>query len=315
VRALEEQAQLALTFPRVIGYRYELPYENFTAKFDEKSHFTLSTRDVPTWTESAPVIGESVIHTLDDLHNRRVQEVDFLLAKSLLENRFRNNGGQLKPWLFPQLITIVRTWRENYLHCQTDTYPQLLLLRELADKAVDRIHNAIYSSSMDKKTLRPILPPYNATGSTHTVDFFTVRPTYASQKSHISHVVEDSGWESKLAQTLERMGEVKSYAKNHNLGFAIPYTSTGHQHNFIPDFLVHVDDGRGSDNLLNLIIEVSGQMLELKDRKVQIVEDLWIPAVNNDGRFGRWAFMEITDPYNAEAVIRSKLNLQTSITL
>ena len=35
---------------------------------------------------------------------------------------------------------------------------------------------------------------------------------------------------------------------------------------------------------------------------------LWVPAVNNHGGFGRWTFMEITDPWDAEGVIRSFLD-------
>jgi hypothetical protein len=32
---------------------------------------------------------------------------------------------------------------------------------------------------------------------------------------------------------------------------------------------------------------------------------LWVPAVNNNGGFGRWAFLEVTDPWNAEGQLRS----------
>ena len=32
-----------------------------------------------------------------------------------------------------------------------------------------------------------------------------------------------------------------------------------------------------------------------------------VPAVNNDGRFGRWAFVEVTDPWDAKKTIRAAL--------
>ena len=32
---------------------------------------------------------------------------------------------------------------------------------------------------------------------------------------------------------------------------------------------------------------------------------LWVPAVNNHGGFGRWAFVEVTDPWDAESLIRA----------
>jgi len=35
------------------------------------------------------------------------------------------------------------------------------------------------------------------------------------------------------------------------------------------------------------------------------IRALWIPAVNNHGAFGRWAFIEIDDPWNAKNQIYS----------
>jgi type III restriction enzyme len=46
-------------------------------------------------------------------------------------------------------------------------------------------------------------------------------------------VAIDSHWEAKLAQTLEEMDEVICYVKNQSLGFTIPYTLEGQEHNYI----------------------------------------------------------------------------------
>jgi len=34
---------------------------------------------------------------------------------------------------------------------------------------------------------------------------------------------------------------------------------------------------------------------------------LWVPAINNHGGFGRWAFIEITDPWDAKNTIWAML--------
>lgn len=34
---------------------------------------------------------------------------------------------------------------------------------------------------------------------------------------------------------------------------------------------------------------------------------LWVPAVNAEGRFGRWGFLETTDPWDAMNTIREFL--------
>src|SRR5688500_14088213 len=75
VRALEDRAMCEITFPRVMGYRYEVPSDRLDAKFTKETHCVLSTRDIPTKVENAPIVGESVIMTLDDLKRRRPQEV------------------------------------------------------------------------------------------------------------------------------------------------------------------------------------------------------------------------------------------------
>jgi type III restriction enzyme len=65
-------------------------------------------------------------------------------------------------------------------------------------------------------------------------------------------------------------------------------------------------EGRGEGEI-NLILEVTGENKKDKVAKVSIATTLWIPAVNNHGGFGRWAFLEIHDPWNAKTMIREGL--------
>ncbi len=310
VRALESRIACEITFPRLVGYRYDLPSERLNATFTEESRLALSTADIPTKTENAPIVGESSIHTLDDLKRRREAEVPFLLAKLTLEMYFRDDEGNAKPWLFPQLLEIAKLWLAECVTLKGNTFSQLLLLIEFAHDAADRIYNAIVRSTEGTPALKPILRPYDAVGSTRYVDFDTTRPVYASRadKCHISHVVADTdSWEQKLAQSLEDMPEVIRYVKNHNLGFTIPYTMGGKEKNYVPDFIACIDDGRGSGDLLNLLIEVTGEKRKDKAAKVAAARTLWVPAVNNHGGFGRWNFVEVDDPWDAESVIRGHL--------
>jgi type III restriction enzyme len=207
-----------------------------------------------------------------------------------------------------------------------------LLLIEFAHDAADRIYKAIVQSSAGEKALKPILRPFDTLGSTRYVDFDTTRPVYATDptRCHISHVVADTdSWEQKMAQSLEELGQeglVLCYVKNHNLGFTIPYTLNGEEHNYIPDFIVRIKppsplagdailpplplagEGRGEGGKeLNLIIEVTGKKDKDKEAKTTTARTLWIPAVNNHGSFGRWAFLEISDPWDAKNAIRSAI--------
>lgn len=329
VRALENRIACEITFPRLLGYRFDIAGERLKATFGPESHLALSTADIPTRTENAPIVGESSIHDLDDLKRRRPNEVAFLLAKLTLEKYFRDDDGNDRPWLFPQLLAISKRWLAECVTLKDHTFPQLLLLLEFAHDVADRIYKAIVAANDGAATgdhrgsqgdhrgspLLPILRPYDTLGSTRYVDFDTTRPVYATRedKCHISHVVSDTdSWEQKLAQTLEDMDEVVRYVKNHNLGFAIPYTLGGEEHQYIPDFIACIDDGHGPDDLLNLLIEVTGEKKKDKAAKVSTARTLWVPAVNHHGGFGRWDFVEIGDPWNAETLIRETTRVATA---
>jgi len=316
VRALEDRRSCEITFPRLVGYRYDLPSEKLSARFSEESRLSLSTADIPTKVQVDPIVGESSIHTLDDLKRRREQEVAFLLAKLVLEHYFRDDEGNGKPWLFPQIFRISKRWLNECVTLKDNTFPQLLLLIEFAHDAADRIYKSIVASEEGEKAIKPILKPYDTLGSTRNVDFDTIRPVYPTDpaKCHISHVVADTAsWEQKMATALEEMDGVICYVKNHNLGFAIPYTMNGEERNYYPDFLARIKfpsppsplagEGKGEGEI-NLIIEVTGENKKDKAAKVYTAQTLWIPAVNNRGGFGRWEFIEIRDPWNAKNEIR-----------
>jgi len=230
------------------------------------------------------------------------------LAKLVLERYFRDGDGNLKQWLFPQLLNISRCWLDECLTCKDNTFPQLLLFIAFAHSAAEKIYRAIVAADNGKKMLKPIFTPYDTLGSTCHVDFNTIKGTYVTKpdKCHVSHVVLDSDWEAKMARSLEEMGEVAHYVKNQGLGLAIPYTLNNEERNYYPDYIVRIKDS--GDDYLNLILEVTGEKKKDKEAKVATARTLWVPAVNNSGNCGRWAFLEINDPWNAMNAIRGFLN-------
>jgi type III restriction enzyme len=332
VKALPERAArwpwLEITFPRLTGYRYELPPDRLEAEFTAESRIVLSTADLPTRTENAPIVGESVVLTLDDLKKRREQEVFFAIARLVLNQYFPadqgNAAGQAdseaspavgaQVWLFPQVLAIVRRWLAECVACKDNTFPQLLLVVENAHRAAEKIHRAIAAASPGGRRVRAVLQPYDTLGTTAGVSFDTTKPrwTTATDRCHINFVPCDSNWEAKFAQSLEEMDEVKAYTKNQSLGFRIPYTFEGRPGNYYADYLLRLDDGHGFEDLLNLIVEISGQELQDKEAKVDTASKLWVPAVNAEGTFGRWAFLEINDPWDAQKAIRALLARRNS---
>ena len=312
VRAVDDRIACEITFPRLVGYRWEIPDEHLEADFIDESRLALDSRDVPTRTDVAAVVGETEEHRLERFEAMRAQQVAFVLAKRLLDRYFRapdedGQPGAERPWLFPRLVEISKRWIAECVTLKDDAFIGLLAMAQRADDAVEKLYLSIVRYQGGERRLVPLLRPYDSVGSTRYVDFDTTKEVFVThpQRSHISHVVCDSGWEAQLAGKLEHLDAVRSYVKNQGIGFTIPYTIDGQQRAYVPDFIARVDDGRGDDDLLNLLIEVSGAGRRDKEHKVNTTRDLWVPAVNNHGGFGRWRFIEVTDPWEAAGMIEA----------
>lgn len=308
VEALAERSDAEFRFPNVIGYRYELNDQPLQAKFGVDSYMVLSSANVPTFTESAPLIGKSEVHTLEELYERREKEVVFLLAKYVLEQNFTDDAGEPKVWYFPQILRIVQAWIDYpYVEMKDGCRIQLLLLTENAYAAAEKIYRSIVAGTGAKDQLRLIVNPNAPVGSSANIDFETTKKVYRTspRKCQVNYVVMDSDWEAKMVQSLEMMPEVLAYVKNEGMNLQIPYTLEGHEHNYIPDFIVRIDMGGGER--LNLIVEVTGIHDTKKEAKADTMRSLWIPGVNALETFGKWEYIEILDPWDAMTSIRRAL--------
>jgi type III restriction enzyme len=301
VHAMRDREALEIKFPRVQGYRVELPEEVLTATFTEDSTWVLTPEEVgPSITRNAGIIGEGIDLSLDHLDQIRPSTLLMHLTKRLLYSKFRDPGDEPKLHLFGQLKRIAKEWLDKHLKCVGGTYPGQLMYQELADKACDRITAAITRSELGNRPIKAILDPYNPVGSTRHVSFNTSKPERwetAPERSHVNYVVLDSDWEGELCRVVERHPRVVSYVKNHGLGFDVPYRNGSVSHVYRPDFIVRIDDGHGADDLLNLVVEIKGYRGEDAKLKKETMEVYWVPGINNQGAYGRWAFAEFTEVY------------------
>jgi type III restriction enzyme len=300
VHAIQERAELEIRFPRVSGYRRELPSERLEAKFDEDSRLVITPEDIgPTSVTMEGIVGAGVTITPEVLAQLRPSEISFNLAKHLLYTHFRDEDGFPKQHLFPQIQRLARRWiDEGYLVTKGVPIGAILYQEQLA-RAAEKIDIACTRGGGGH--IVAVLDPYNPSGSTRHVNFITTKECWKTgaqpPKSQISHVVKDSSWEIALAQALEGHGRVLAYAKNQALGFEIPYLDGGTMRRYLPDFLVRLDTGLEP---LHLVLEMKGQRDESDKAKAHTARELWVPGVNALGGYGRWAFAEFTDPYTTE---------------
>jgi len=312
VHAVRERAALEIMFPRVTGYRVDLPEERLTASFTDDSTLVLTPEMVgPGQTLMEGIVGEGVMISVADAQNKRPSTIAFDLAKLLLFKSFRDEDGEPKLYLFGQIKRIARQWiDEGYLICKGDTGKWMLEYPNIGNQAAERIHNAIVNSIGDTSRVKAVLDPYNPSGSTTHVGFSTTKDLWetAADKSHINYVVLDSDWEAEFARVAEQHPNVISYVKNQGLGLEIPYKDGSTARNYVPDFIVRLDDGHGVDDPLNLLVEVKGYRHENVKLKSETTRTQWIPGVNNLGTFGRWAFEEFNDVFEMDKEFRALID-------
>lgn len=306
-----ERDTLKITFPRVEGYRIELPEERLSASFNEESYLTLNPELVgPSITRNSGIIGKSEDMSLDHLEDMRPSSLLFNLTTRLIYTKWRDSGEEPKLFLFGQLKRITKEWIDNYLICEGNTYPGLLIYQELADMACNKITAAITRKFHGEKPIKALLDAYNPTGSTDYVRFNTSKPKRwktSPEKSHINWAILDSDWEGEFCRIVEGHPKVKTYVKNQGLGFEIPYRLGSVARKYIPDFIVLIDDGHGTEDLLHLVVEIKGYRREDAIEKKSTMDSYWIPGVNNLKSYGRWAFAEFKEINTMESDFEAKI--------
>ena len=306
-----ERDALEIRFPRVAGYRVELPQERLKAAFNQDSVLELTPDLIgPSITRNQGIIGEGIDLNLVHTNDLRPSTLLFHLTHRLLDTKWRDPGEEPKLHLFGQLKRITKEWLEGCLVCKGGTYPAQLMYQELADMACERITAAITRAEIGSRPVKAVLDPYNPVGSTVHVNFNTSKTSRwqtDARRCHINWVILDSNWEAEFCRVAESHPRVKSYVKNHNLGLEVPYRYGSETRTYLPDFIVLVDDGHGKDDLLHLIVEIKGYRREDAKEKKATMDTYWVPGVNNHGRYGRWAFAEFTDVYAMQSDFEAKV--------
>lgn len=307
-----DRDHLEISFPRVQGYRVELPEERLTATFTADSTLELTPDLVgPSITSNQGIIGKGVELSLEHLDDMRRSTLLFHLTKRLIYTKWRDDGEEPKMHLFGQLKRIAKQWLDNHLICKGATYPAQLVYQELADMACERITDAISLSLVDKRPIKAVLDSYNPTGTTNYVNFNTSKTDRwetNSERCHLNWVILDSDWEGEFCRVAESHPKVKAYVKNHNLGFEVPYRYGSENRTYIPDFIVLIDDGH--DDPLQLIVEIKGYRREDAQDKKRTMDIYWVPGVNNLQKYGRWAFAEFTEVYQIEMDFQNKVEAE-----
>ena len=304
VQAVKERVaakpELEIVFPRVEGYRVDLPEERISATFNADSRLVVDPSMIgPSRVTMQGIVGASEELTAQGVGDQRPSAIAYSLAAHLLK-RFAGDDGDLPVHLFGQVRRVVREWLDEGYLVLNGVPMGVLDYLEIKDQAAERIFLACQRFEHGSKAIKAILDPYNPKASSRFVNFTTSKDTYKSDhRTHVSHVVCDSTWEAELARVLETHPRVIAFVKNQGLGFEVPYRDGSTPRRYLPDMIVKIDAGR--DEPLNLVLETKGYRKGDAQLKAETMKTLWVPGVNNLGTFGHWEFAEFTDVFEIEA--------------
>lgn len=313
-----ERNACRIEFPRVAGYKTQLPDEKLSAIFDDNSTLKLTPDLVgPTETIIAGICGKEEEITLEHLKTKRRNTIVYALTQHLLErDELRDEDGNIKLHLFGQLRKIVETWLDKHLVCLQGTVPAQICYTQLAQDACTRIilgiqnwQKSLSENSEKQRAVSVVLDPYNPRGSTSSVHFTTSLPSpdaktrgnkalhdTRADKCHVNIAVCDSDWEAEFCRICEAEPRVLAYVKNVNMGFEVPYRNGTETHHYVPDFILRIDRGNAREPL-NLTVEIKGYRGGDAQLKKQTMDTCWIPGVNALGDFGEWQHAEFTEVF------------------
>lgn len=304
VEAISPERDAAeIRFPRVEGYRTELPRDTLTAEFSPDSTLELTPDLVgATDTINSGIVGETADFNLDHLADKRQTSIVFELSNHIVRRFLTEDGEMPNPALIMEMRKIVRRWIGEHLVCKGNTQPAQLLYYAIADRVAERIMAALIRGTEGGNRVLAMLDPYNREGSTRHVGFNTSQDRYETQaKCHVNYAIADSDWELEFCRVADAHPRVLAWVKNHNLGFEVPYQAGGEARRYRPDFILKIDDGKraqdGSADPLNLVVEIKGFRNEDAKDKAETMRSYWVPGVNNLDTMGRWAFAEFTEKW------------------
>lgn len=310
IEVIPDRAHLEIKWPNVLRVESVVKTQ-LTMAWNKVPALVLDPASTAISAELAPALGGAAdmgqvsaidLERLPD--GFRLQRLVFQAArKGFAELRHSFSGTE--DYLAAQLVRIVETFLNSKLLdipslFHSDPLRRRILIALNIDLVVQHVLRHITEQNTERLT--PVFDeenPIGATGQMRT--WYTSKPCFPAIKSHISHLVGDSGWEGYAANIFEGRDEVVAYAKNDHLGFQIQYMWAGSRRRYIPDFLVRLSSGK------MLALEIKGTDSPQNKAKRDALNE-WVKAINGTGGFGHWGWDVAFKPSDVQDIITKNVN-------
>ncbi len=307
IEALPEKSQYLIKWPNVIRINHVFR-RDIALDLAKVEPLALDALKNPTIAQLAPVVdGKPKVEQIAEIdlqkiaEQYRLQRVAFQVARDIFNQEAPSWKGD-KAFLMSRIVDIAQEFIESD---KIEVVPPLFA----ADPMRRRLLVALYMSDIVHHLWAALVPqnsedyelifddrlPVRTTSDMNP--WYTSKPAYPTKRSHLNYAVSDSGWESTTSYMLDEDDErVAAWAKNDHLAFEISYVYRGGIYAYRPDYLVRLKNGT------MLVLEVKGEDSE-KNKAKRVALDLWIKAVNADGRFGHWVWDVIFQPTDVVPVL------------
>jgi type III restriction enzyme len=292
VKTLAERQAFEIKWPNVLRVD-QVVRPQMVVEWSKIPALTIDPSKVALHADIAPALGgaadwsQIVTIDLEKLPEEfRLQRLVFKAAQKAFEQLQDQFQGQ-KEYLLFQLVKLVETFlASNKLDIPSLFHQDPLRKRILFSMHMDAIVQHLMTYVVEQNTVKTeaVFDGERPVGSTKDMrTWYTTRIAEPTQRSHVSHIVVDSGWEKYAANVVETHDEVAAWVKNDHLGFHIQYLWNGSKRKYIPDFLIRYKSGK------TLVLEIKGEDSPQDQAKRQAMA-LWVTAVNAQRGFGTWTW-------------------------
>ena len=280
-------------FPRVEGYRVELPDERLDADFSKLEPYVLDPDKV----------GATRGHHAGHRRQPETITLEHLEGDAPLRARLQPRHATCSPTRSAtptsarsstssrQAQPSSRQWLDcGLLVCKGGTVPAQLCYRQLADEVCDLIAGADQhrSPSRRRRSSAPCSTPTTPRARPPHVNFTTSQTDrWQTAPRPLPHQLDRARQRlGGAARPGDRGPPPRRRLRQEPQPAASrsPTSTSGEPRRYLPDYLVRLDDGT------TLVLEVKGFRGHDAALKAATTRDKWVPAVNRLGRFGRWAF-------------------------
>ncbi|GAM10437.1 hypothetical protein OR1_02726 [Geobacter sp. OR-1] len=328
IYAVPERDAYEIRMPNVESYVYALREGGITCDVDklealivDKEPNTVYLAPTRGYQDEATGIkdtGEFIPQTREEYYKTvRPQQVIFRLAQIILDDLAQGaeggDRGKLKflarHQLFPELLKIVREYVRKKVTFKEGVDERELALKRYAQLLRERVRDGILPLvAKDDQKLLPVLNSFEPYTSTGNVNYQTCRPVMELEKSHLNRAMLQSSYESQAIEIMEDLDAVDYFTPNdRQIGLIIPYEYEGHRHNYEPDFVVKLKNGK------LVLLEIKGMGGKIYNQDLVPAKNAaarkWVAAVNNNARYGEWVF-EICEELSG---LRQMLELHAGI--